>query len=102
MSLLIIGITDLEGPTQQICHLEDSQPWNSVKQLWRRGPEWLLAGVDSCPQLETPSAMPEECSLELKAKAVRSLNLVTTDTKRPIGKLIECEKFSSLMSCRKV
>ena len=68
----------------------------SVNQLWRRGPEWLLAGVDSCPQLETPSAMPEECSLELKAKAVRSLNLVTTDTKCPIGKLIECEKFSSL------
>ena len=43
-----------------------------------------------------PSTMPDECSLELKAKALRSLNLVTTDTKCPISQLIDCKKFSSL------
>ena len=41
----------------------------SVNQLWRQGPEWLLVGVNPCSEPQMPSAMPEECSLELKAKA---------------------------------
>lgn len=66
-----------------------------VSQLWQRGPEWL----DACftpPTEPQPVAMPEECSTELKASALRSLNLVATESKGSIGDLIYCEDFSTL------
>ena len=74
----------------------------SVNQLWRQGTDWLLTGVDSCPEVEVPSTMPDECSSELKAKALQSHNVVTTDTKGPISQLIDCKKFSSLTKLLRV
>lgn len=40
--------------------------------------------------------MPEECAVELKVSALRSLNLVTTDSQGSIDNLLSCEKFSTL------
>ena len=74
----------------------------SVNQLWRQGPEWLLAGVNPCSEPQMPSAMPEECSLELKAKAARSTNLLATSAKYPVSQLIECTKFNSLTTLLRV
>ena len=67
----------------------------AVNQLWRRGPEWLYADVLPCPDSE-PGCMPEECSVELTATALRSLNLVVTESHGSIADLLSCENFSTL------
>lgn len=97
MSLLSNRATASENLIPRICHQEDSQRWNS----WQ-GPEWLLSGVNPCSEPQIPSAMPEECSLELKAKAARSTNLLATSAKCPISQLIDCKKFNSLTTLLRV
>ena len=73
----------------------------SVNQLWRRGPDWLYTGLEPRVDAE-PLSMPEECSLELKAKAVPLLTLVTLSSRCPISNLIDCKKFSSLSKLLRV
>ena len=64
-----------------------------MNQLWRRGPGWLYADVPwTDPEL---TCMPEECAVELKATALRSVNLVTTDSQDSIHNLLNSEKFST-------
>ncbi len=67
----------------------------SVNQLWRRGPEWLDADNTPCGEART-HPMPEECSAELKTSALRSLNLVATDSEGSISELLDCESFGTL------
>ena len=63
-----------------------------MHQLWR-GPDWLYADVPwTDPE---PTCMPEECAVEMKATALRSLNLVTTDSQGSIDNLLNCERFST-------
>ena len=40
--------------------------------------------------------MPEECSSELKASALKSLNLITTDSGSVMDDLMTCQNFSTL------
>ena len=68
----------------------------SVNQLWRRGPEWLNKdSVALHTKFETDD-MPEECSYELKAAIMKSINLVTTDSRSAIDDLMTCQNYSNL------
>ena len=67
-----------------------------MNQLWRQGPEWLNEDfVAPHTEFET-DAMPEECSVELKASTMRSLNLMITDSRSGIDDLMTCQNFSTL------
>ena len=79
--------TDL--PSQGLTILEIA-----VNQLWRWGPDWLYADVPWTDH--EPTCVLKECAMELKAVALWSLNLVTTDSQGSIGNLLNCEKFSTL------
>ena len=68
----------------------------SVNQLWRQGPEWLLKdSITPHSEIETDS-MPEECYSKLKARAMKSLNLITTDPRGTIDGLMTCQNYSTL------
>ena len=64
-----------------------------VSCLWQYGPDWLrdtpVLNVDN------PTEMPEECSMELKARNKKTHNLTAIEVKHTIGDLINCEEFSS-------
>ena len=46
--------------------------------------------------------MPEECTVELKVTALRSLNIVTIESQVSIDNLLSCEKFSTLSKLLRV
>ena len=73
----------------------------AVNQLWRRGPEWLYEDALPCSGAE-PGCMPEECSAELTATALRSLNLVVNESHGSISSLLSCEKFSTISKLLRV
>ena len=65
----------------------------SVSQLWRHGPEWLVAGFEPCLESKAMS-MPKECTLELKA--AQSHGLVTMEPNTAIESILDPTKFSTL------
>ena len=63
--------------------------------LWREGPEWLREKqlYDTNSEL----SMPEDCIAEMKAKAKNLVHgLLTTKEPLGMGRVINCEDFSTL------
>ena len=68
----------------------------SVNQLWRNGPEWLTKDP-ATPQCDLEQdMMPDQCYPELRASAVKSLNLISTDSQGTIESLMKCQDYSTL------
>ena len=68
----------------------------SVNQLWRNGPEWLTKDP-ATPQYDLEQdMMPDQCYPELRASAVKSLNLTSTDSQGTIENLMKCQDYSTL------
>ena len=77
----------------------------SINQLWRWGPEWLCAEVDSVapsggsgPQL----TMPNECSVELRASSTRVQALLSVNLKPAVNAVIDSSRYSSLTKLLRV
>ena len=69
----------------------------SVSQLWREGPNWLRRMEPIPPSPE--ESMPEDCAMELKAKAKSAMHiLLAVKSQTGVSRIISCENYSSL--CR--
>jgi hypothetical protein len=67
----------------------------SVSKLWRNGPSWLTSQEYENPQ---EIEMPEECTVEMRSKDRNTvLNLLTTEEKVGISRIVNCEDYSSII-----
>ena len=65
--------------------------------LWLNGPDWLYTGQDLPVEgMDTDSEIPEECHQETKSKKAAHSLVVAQGHGLHIGRLIQCENFSSL------
>lgn len=67
----------------------------SVSQLWRRGPEWLNT-TSSFPDVMEPTAMPEECAVEMRSKDQPTHALLASESMPTVGKILNCKDYDSL------
>ena len=68
----------------------------SGDELWRSGPDWLHRSSSRQEEAE-PSTVPEECLVEMKSMAAKSVHTLVATERHPIlGWVIDCTKYSTM------